>query len=149
MGKYDPLGERLRESRGREVRLSFSEIEDLLGADLPKGAREKRTWWANEDSGHAAAWTGAGFEAEVDLDEETVVYRRTGAQPTRIDQTRELFDTGFGQARELFATGADQVQDAWERIPRNVRRTAPWVLLGAAVLTVVGVFLQRGVRDRA
>ncbi len=148
MGKYDPLAERLRDSRGREVRFSFSEIEDLLGADLPKGAREKRGWWANEDSGHASAWTGAGYEADVDLEGEKVVYRRVGGDGGRLGEAREVLDSGMEQARELFDTGLGQVQDAWERLPSNVRRAAPWVLLGAAVLTVVGVFLQRGMKDR-
>ena len=148
MGKYDPLAERLRESRGRELRFSFSEIEDLLGADLPKGAREKRGWWANEDAGHASAWVGAGYAADVDLDREMVVYRRVGGDVGRFGEAREVLDDGMEQARELFDTGLGQLQDAWERVPPTVRRAAPWVLLGAAVLTVVGVFLQRGMKDR-
>ena len=150
MGKYDPLSERLRDSRRREVRLSFQEIEDLLGAELPKGARERPSWWANSDSGHAAAWLGAGYEADVDLDDEMVVYRRLDAGEGRFGEIRELAEDRIGQARELFATGADQVQDAWERLPTGVRRAAPWVLLGIAVVTVASAFAQRGgMRDRA
>ena len=151
MGKYDPLSERLRDSRRREVRLSFSEIEDLLGAELPRGARERPSWWASGDTPHAAAWTAAGYEADVDLDDETVVYRRLDGGEGRFGEVREMAEERFGQARELFATGADQVTDAWERLPGAVRRAAPWVLLGIAVVTVASVFIQRGgeMRDRA
>ena len=148
MGKYDPLNERLRETRGREVRLSFAEIEQLLGAGLPKVARERRTWWANDDSGHAAAWTGAGFQADVDLDGQVVTYRRAVDEGGPLDQAYELYEAGMDQARELWTSGADQVREAWDNVPPKVRRAAPWVLLGAAVLVVVGVFVQRGMRDR-
>ena len=96
MAKYDPLNDRLRETRGNEVRLSFGEIERLLGAQLPKGAREKRTWWANDESGHAAAWTAAGFEADVDLEGQTVVWRRAG-EGGRLDHAYELYEAGVEQ----------------------------------------------------
>ena len=149
MGKYDPLHERLRETRGREVRLSFAEIEGLLGAGLPKVARERRTWWANDESGHAAAWTAGGFEADVDLNGQTGVYRRaSGDEGGPLDQAYELYEAGVEQARELWSSGAGQVREAWDQVPPRVRRVAPWVLLGAAVLVVVGVFVQRGMRDR-
>jgi hypothetical protein len=149
MAKYDPLKDRLRDTRGDEVRLSFKDIEALIGAGLPKGAREKRTWWANDDTGHAAAWTTAGFEADVDLDSETVVYRRAGSdEGGYMDHAYELYETGVEQARELFAAGAGQVREAWGRASPTVRKTAPWVLLGAGVLLVLGVFVQRGMKDR-
>jgi len=150
MGKYDPLHERLRETRGNEVRLSFAEIEQLLGAGLPKGARERRTWWSNDDSGPAAAWTTAGFEADVDLQGETVVYRRavTGAEEGPYDHALEMVETGMAQARELFASGAEQAREAGDRHGPTVRKAIPWVLLGAAVVTVAAVFVQRGMKDR-
>ena len=150
MGKYDPLNEQLRESKRSEVRFSFREIEKLLGADLPKGAREKKTWWTNEDTGHASAWVAAGYTADVDLDEQTVTYRRAagGDGETALDQARERLDAGLEQAREIFATGAEQAREVWDRAEPTVRRAAPWMLLGAAVAVVVGVFLRSGMRDR-
>jgi hypothetical protein len=60
MGKYEPLGERLSKARAGEVRLTFAEIEALIGTDLPKSAREKRGWWADSEEGHASSWTAAG-----------------------------------------------------------------------------------------
>ena len=129
MGKYDPLHERLRETRGREVRLSFAEIEQLLGAGLPKVARERRTWWANDDSGHAAAWTGAGFQADVDLDGQVVTWRRAVDDGGPLDQAFGLYEAGMDQARELWGSGADQVREAWETSRRRCagpRRGCCW-----------------------
>ena len=152
MGKYDPLHERLSETKAREVRLSFDEIEGLLGATLPKGAREKKTWWDSSDTGHATAWVEAGFEADVDLDGETVVYRRTvaseNAEPGRFAHARELVDTGMDQARDLIASGAGQMRDAMGKAAPKARKAAPWIALGAAAVAVVGLFVrgQRGGR---
>jgi hypothetical protein len=141
MGKYDPLNERLRGASGREVRMRFDEIETLLGAGLPKGAREKKTWWTNEDSGHASAWLQAGFDAEVDLEGEQVVYRRKvveTATAARMAHARELFDTGVDQARDMIASGAGQLRDAFGKAAPTARKAAPWVALGAAAVAVVG-----------
>ena len=146
MGKYDPLNERLREIKAAEVRLSFDDIETLLGADLPKGAREKKSWWDSSDTGHAAAWLEAGFEADVDLDKETVVYRRKGGDAApggRMAHARELMDTGVDQARDLIASGAGQMRDAFGKAAPTARKAAPWVALGAVALTVAGLLLQR------
>jgi hypothetical protein len=148
MGKYDPLNEQLRESKRNEVRFSFREIEKLLGADLPKGAREKKTWWTNEDTGHASAWVAAGYTADVDMDGQTVTYRRAGGDEGALGDVRERLDAGLEQAREIFATGAAQAREVWDRAEPTVRRAAPWMLLGAAVAVVVGVFVRSGMRDR-
>ncbi|CAM2916833.1 DUF7662 domain-containing protein [Brevundimonas diminuta] len=47
MAKYDPLHRYLRRQTAAEVVLTFSEIENLLTAFLPKSAL-RREWWANE-----------------------------------------------------------------------------------------------------
>ena len=69
--RYDPLRAYLAERTDRVVRLSFGEIERILGGPLPASARRHRPWWANERSGshvHASAWIGAGRRtANVDL----------------------------------------------------------------------------------
>jgi len=52
--KYEPLGKfpvDMPASTDR-VTLSFSEIERIIGADLPPAAFRHRAWWANRQGGH-------------------------------------------------------------------------------------------------
>jgi len=48
-GEYRPLEKYLRERFSDAVVLTFSEIEDLLGATLPNAARLRTTWWTDAD----------------------------------------------------------------------------------------------------
>ena len=80
-GKYQRLYTYLSVHRAQEWRTSFSEIESIIGFELPASARIHRPWWANRRSvsGHtqALAWNIAGWEtAEVDMDSETLIFRR-------------------------------------------------------------------------
>ena len=86
-GKYCGLYERLASLQAREWETSFSEIESIVGFDLPESARLYRAWWANErsDSRHSQsiAWTAAGWEtADVDMDAETLSFRRRKSSQT-------------------------------------------------------------------
>jgi len=79
MGKYDPLERLLRNSGKAELCLAFADIESILGSALPRSAYRWRAWWANDATGHshARAWLTAGFEtAEVDMEKETLIFRR-------------------------------------------------------------------------
>ena len=85
-GKYQRLYTYLRGRQVDEWRTSFSEIEAVIGFDLPPSARLHRPWWGNQKSGnghsHALAWSIAGWEtAEVDMDAETLLFRRTHPRP--------------------------------------------------------------------
>lgn len=71
MAKYDNLEEHLGGlDRAREHRLSFADLEQILGCPLPPSARTYQAWWANQrGAGHSQAhsWMGAGWHS-VDLD---------------------------------------------------------------------------------
>lgn len=59
-----------------QVRLSFSEIEELVGP-LPRGARRLRQWWANGSKVQAQAWRAAGWRVLlVDMSLEQVLFER-------------------------------------------------------------------------
>ena len=80
-GKYQRLYTHLRALQAREWRTSFSEIESIIGFELPASARLHRPWWANQTRGNghsqSLAWSLAGWEtAEVDMEAETLVLRR-------------------------------------------------------------------------
>ncbi|HET9732037.1 MAG TPA: hypothetical protein VFP54_05120 [Acidimicrobiales bacterium] len=76
--RYDVLRTYLSGRSEPQVRLSFVDIEGIIGQPLPASARRHRAWWANEQSGshvHARSWLEANPRrrtANVDLDGETV-----------------------------------------------------------------------------
>jgi len=82
MSKYNPLSARLSGHAGPEWRASFSEIEEVLGFALPKGARSGSTWWRNTGAQpHQRAWMQAGWEAaEVDHASGLVIFRKRAAE---------------------------------------------------------------------
>lgn len=80
MSKYEPLPQFLRRLRAPLQRLSFREIERILGFKLPPSAYEYEAWWSNNASGHshARAWLDAGWQTEeVDLTDRQVTFRRS------------------------------------------------------------------------
>jgi hypothetical protein len=70
MSVYDNLRDHLQRCDLQSLRMSFSEIENLIGRSLPPIARKWSEWWAN------GAWQTAGYDAEVNITEETVTFRR-------------------------------------------------------------------------
>jgi hypothetical protein len=79
MGKYDALREHLAASAQPVLRLSFAEIERILGDVLPPSARKHQAWWANEapggTHGHARSWLDAGYRTQnLDLNGQTVEF---------------------------------------------------------------------------
>ncbi len=79
MGKYQPLSEFLRQQAVNEVRMSFAQIERVIGGKLPPKAQQHRAWWSNSPSNSVMtkAWLAAGFRSEqVDLQGRKLVFRR-------------------------------------------------------------------------
>jgi hypothetical protein len=81
MSVYDPLLRELGRTKAQTIRLTFSEIEAILGRPLPPSAYKFSAWWGNESSrkaGHtqAMAWLQAGFTARVSLKQRAVEFHR-------------------------------------------------------------------------
>ena len=80
MSKYDPLLQFLAKSNELFLKLSFTEIEKILGNSLPSSARRYSAWWANQQvEGHVQSnsWMDAGFQTEtLDLNAGTVSFRK-------------------------------------------------------------------------
>jgi len=80
MAKYDPLKTYLKRQRAQEVRLTFVEMERLIGYMLPKSASRPQ-WWLSDiqvnASVQARAWTEAGYDAVLIAAEDRVVFHRT------------------------------------------------------------------------
>jgi hypothetical protein len=80
MGKYEPLSDFLKKQPTDEVRLSFRQIERIIGQKLPPKAQHYRAWWSNSASNSVMtkAWLDAGFRSEkVDMERRKLIFRRT------------------------------------------------------------------------
>ena len=117
MSKYSPLSEFLRKhTAGKEVRMTFAQIERITGAKLPPSARRHRAWWSNnpQSSVITRAWLEAGFQTkQVDLQAGTLVFRRAQAAPKpgpKILESHPLFGALKGLMR--VAPGTDLAQPA-------------------------------------
>ena len=76
---YNRLVQYLLQKDQDLLRLSFKQIEDILGTTLPPSAYEHRAWWANSQThSHARhGWLKAGYETSmVDLDNREVSFVR-------------------------------------------------------------------------
>lgn len=81
MTKYFPIGEFLITSGRLEVKLSFMEIEKILGFKLPYSAYTYAAWWANGGHPQAESWLSAGFfTKELDILNGTVLFCKKEAQ---------------------------------------------------------------------
>jgi hypothetical protein len=79
MGKYEPLAEFLNSQPMNEVRMTFEQIERVIGGKLPASAKNHRAWWSNNpnNSVMTKAWLDAGFRSEqVDMKGRKLVFRR-------------------------------------------------------------------------
>ena len=80
MSKYAPLSDFLAAQPAPLVKLSFAQIERVVGAPLPASARRHCAWWANERIGthsHARAWLDAGYKTRhLDVNGATVEFVR-------------------------------------------------------------------------
>ena len=79
MGKYEPLRQFLTGRREASARVTFREIEDILGFRLPASARKHPPWWSNSGGTHtqSCAWLTAGWKtSQVDIPGEMVTFTR-------------------------------------------------------------------------
>lgn len=80
MGKYDPIRRFLESAGSESFEASFSQVEEILGFELPKSAYRHQAWWANETHGshsHSRSWQDAGWETcQVNTNRRTVRFER-------------------------------------------------------------------------
>ena len=132
MSKYSPLKEFLKQRNRRSVRLSFEDIERIIGFKLPTSAYIYRAWWAN-DSTHTHArngWLAAGYRVRfVDLKERVVEFVREDVNIEK--ERREKMSTSSGiskavsDARE-FEEFARRVMSDYFRVKLEKRRKPGW-----------------------
>lgn len=95
--KYAPLADFLLKVPNRQERLviNFVEIEKIIGDQLPRAAREHRSWWANDSVSHVQStqWLKNNWRIlSINMTEEKVVFARAR------DRERAYIDF-FGKVR--------------------------------------------------
>jgi hypothetical protein len=79
--KYKPLQAHLERRRGRPEMLTFEDIEEIIGKELPISASKHRSVWSNdnrEEGSASHAWTRAGYRvAYLDREQKVVRFERT------------------------------------------------------------------------
>ena len=75
--KYEPLNSYLNSIKMKSILMTFTEIEIVLGFNLPASASKYPAWWdgASQHT-QAYAWTTAGFKAKPNLQEKKVEFVR-------------------------------------------------------------------------
>lgn len=92
MSKYEALPQFLARADRMVRRMSFAEVEKVLGFKLPKSAYEHEAWWSNNATGHSHArvWLKSGWRTEgVDLAGRKVTFRRSNPSPVSNLQKRD------------------------------------------------------------
>ncbi len=91
MSKYTPLEEHLIHNGRSEVPMTFDQIEQLIGENLPNSARKHRPWWSNNPSNSVItrSWLSAGYKtSKVDMVEEKLVFEKV--QEPKSDKPHPL-----------------------------------------------------------
>lgn len=117
MGKYEPLTDFLNKQPLDEIRMTFEQIERVIGGRLPPSAKHHRAWWSNNpnNSVMTKAWLDAGFKSEqVDMEGRQLLFRRTkdlrpGGQG-KNDQQHPLI--GWMKGTFTIAPGVDLTKPA-------------------------------------
>jgi hypothetical protein len=79
--RYAPLALWLQScpSKDDRVSLTFEQVEQIIGGDLPESARTHRAWWANDSVAHVQSkqWLEVGWRvAQTSMAEERVTFAR-------------------------------------------------------------------------
>lgn len=74
--KYIELSNYLKNCHGKNVSLSFDEIQNIIGFNLPKSAfNPNYSWWGNDKyHSQAVGWMGAGYIVKVDFSNKTAQF---------------------------------------------------------------------------
>lgn len=106
--RYSRLAASLQSQSAPRLQLSLTEIEAIIGGELPPSARTHRSWWANDSVSHVQSqeWLDAGWRvAGVNLSEGVITF-------ARLKERESLYIDFFSQlANDLRQKNAFPVKD--------------------------------------
>jgi predicted HNH restriction endonuclease len=104
MSKYKPLADHLAALDVSQTRLTYVEIESLIGAPLPPSAHNHAAWWSNADrgkNGWSNLWKRAGWvRGDFSLLEKWVVFQR----PQHFEIGSDKAHEGYEVDRRILAS---------------------------------------------
>ena len=128
MSKYAPLTGYLSSSGMDYILMTFAEVEEVIGDNLPRSAFQYRPWWSNNPSNHvnAYSWLRAGYKtADVDMAERKLAFRKASADELPVGRTNKTSkDKGASPYSRIFgalkgtvsiAPGVDLTQPTGEK----------------------------------
>lgn len=102
MEKYENLTKRLKESRENQVRLSFDELEQLLGKLSP--ASKYRSWWNNSNAtSQGKAWQLAGYKVDKVVPDYYVLFTKLITNQKSLSTTPKKENSGKTMGYVLLA----------------------------------------------
>ena len=125
MSKYGPLTDYLTAQHGRSVRMSFAQVEAVLGQKLPQKSKAVRAWWSNNPSNNVMtrAWLAAGYRtAEVDIAGEMLSF------------VQQITAGGFGEMKQADFEAQPTIKTTGEAASKTVRHPALGALKGMITL---------------
>jgi len=135
MSKYDSFRDYLSQKgpEERDLRLSFEDVESVMGTVLPRTARVDRTWWANTlISNHAKSWLTAGWKVDkVNLNQRIVLFDRATA-PKAAETVKSDKRGSYHYLRSFFlglAKDQRQLALSFEEIETIIRKKLPNIAL--------------------
>ena len=106
MSKYAPLTGYLSSSGMDYIPMTFAEVEEVIGDNLPRSAFEYRPWWSNNPSNHvnATSWLRAGYKtADVDMAERKLAFRKASADELTVGRNNKTSkDEGASPYSRIF-----------------------------------------------
>jgi hypothetical protein len=132
MSKYEPLTTFLKHTSGRSLRLTFAEIENILGFPLP-ASKKYPAWWSNSATNNTMtqAWLAAGYKTEqIDVAGEKVTFH-SEAKPASASRESLPRSPLFGSMKgtTFVAPGVDLTAPTMELLDpdwlRKYERYAP------------------------
>jgi hypothetical protein len=110
--RYQPLTRHLSALSGDETEMSFSDVEKIIGRQLPNSARGDfaRHWWANTKThSQGQGWLDAGWKIDrVDPSRERIRLRRHEARG--VAESPQPFTLGVG-APALLPAAQRMIED--------------------------------------
>jgi len=132
MSKYEPLREHLARMDDVVWAAKLDEVEEIIGSNLPRSAREHRTWWANSGGSlvHQNAWLDAGWRVErTDLNRDVIIFRRLRIGGTALAGQGQRADHGARSPQKVAEKRLSREMAAL-RQPATVTLRSEWTALG-------------------
>jgi hypothetical protein len=117
MGKYEPLGQFLKKQKHNQIKMSFAEIEKIIGIKLPK-SKASRAFWSNNPDNNVMTkeWIEAGFETQdVDVKHSHLVFSRKATTSKKASEDKWKSILGCMKGMITFAPGFDPTASPYSK----------------------------------